>query len=219
MLIKGAIFDFDGTLFDSMWVWKNVDLEFLSKYNKVPSSEIRQRVKSMSVWDSAKLYNEQYNLNIPIENLVNDFSNIIYEKYKYQIQPKNYVVEYLEQLKSENIKLCIATTSLKKSVLSALERINMTKYFDFIISADDVKTSKESPEMFMLCAKKFNLQPKEILVFEDSLVAIKTAKKQGFNVVGIYDASNSHLTDEIKKHADYYIFDYIEAEKIVKLNS
>lgn len=212
MKIKGAIFDFDGTLFDSMWVWENIDVEFLSRYNKAPNEKIKASLNELSVRMSAKLFKEEFDLPHSVEEIMTVFGEIAGDRYKNDILPKPFVIDFLQLLKKHNIPMCIATASIKNNVIMALERIDILKYFDFIISGEEMKTGKDNPEIFLLCAKKMNKNPQEVFVFEDALHAIKTAKSAGFVTVGVYDKWAENETEAIKSMCHYYINDFSETE-------
>ena len=212
MKIKGAVFDFDGTLFDSMWVWENIDVTFLARYNQVPDQEIRESLKELSVLMSARLFKEKFGLTRSVEEIILEFGEIAGERHQNDILPKPYVIDFLEILKANHIPMCIATASIKNNVTAALKRTDMLSYFDFIISGDEMKSGKDNPEIYLICAEKMNQNPRDVFVFEDALHAIKTAKTAGFVTVGVYDQFAEDQTDAIKKECHYYLKDFSETE-------
>lgn len=213
--MKYAIFDLDGTLLDSMWVWENIDIEFLAKYNLAPSPQMREKVKVLSVRQATELFIEEFGLPQSAEFLMLEISGLGEEKYRKEVQLKPFVLEALIRLKEQEVRMCIATASSKNNVLAALKRLDLLKFFEFIITADDVKTGKDDPEIYNLCAGKFGAPASEIVVFEDSLHAIQTAKKAGFKVVGVYDKSSEQNIDIIKEISDFYLESMKDLEELI----
>lgn len=207
--MKCAIFDFDGTLFDSLTAWKDLDVEYLKRYDIVPSTDIRQKIYTLSLHESATLFKNTYNLKDEVSKIVEDFYQIVGERYKTLIIPKEGVIEFLQELKDNNIKMCVATLSSKKNVENALNHFSALKYFEFIVGSEDINVSKTNPDMFRYCANKLNVEPSKIYVFEDSLFAMKTAKNEGFKVVGVYDEHSKDDIKEVKNICDFYIESFV----------
>lgn len=210
--MKYAIFDMDGTLLDSMWVWENVDSELLAKHGQLDTADIREQIKALSTKDSVKRLKEMFSLAPSEDELLADIAEMCRGKYADEVVMKPYTLEYLQKLKANNVRMCIATASITESVVSAFTRLGILDYFEFIVTADDVKTGKEDPEIFLLCAEKFGAEPHEIVVFDDAVHAIRTAKSAGFKVVGVFDESFGDDIDEIKALSDFYINDFSEMQ-------
>lgn len=219
--MKCVIFDFDGTLFDSLGAWKDLDLEYLKRYNIVPSIDIREKIYTFSLHESAELFKNTYKLQDEVAIIVEDFYKIVGERYKTLITPKEGVIELLQQLNDNNIKMCVATLSSRKNVENALNHFDALKYFEFIVGSEDINVSKTSPDIFRYCANKLNENPNNIFVFEDSLFAMKTAKKEGFKVVGVYDENSKDDMEKVKDICDFYIENFLDnnlTQVIVKNN-
>ncbi|MEG0156440.1 MAG: HAD family phosphatase [Anaerovoracaceae bacterium] len=203
--MKGIIFDFDGTLFDSMDLWEDVDLRFLAEYGKVPSQALRNKIKTMSAAESAKVFRQTFDLPLTEEEILAEFINIVNERYEKEILPKPFVLAYLEELRQAKIPLCIATATPRKPIEAALQRVGIVDYFSFILTPEEVPEGKTRPDIYLECARRFGLQPKEITVFEDALHCVKTAKAAGFTVVGVADASAQEEREEIIARGDRFI--------------
>ena len=203
--MKAAIFDFDGTLFDSMWVWVDIDLMFLSEHGYTPTEEMRNMISNMSVWESAELFKNSFDISLSIYEIVSRFSEIAAMRYRDLVTTKPGAREYLKTLSTSGIPMCIATAASSQNVISALTRENILHLFDFILTSDEIKTGKTSPEIYHACAKRFNLPANEIMVFEDSLHCVKTAKTAGFCVTAVEDRYSLPDKSEIMKTADRYI--------------
>lgn len=213
--MKYTIFDLDGTLLDSMGIWENIDVEFLSKYGFKPTDEIRNKLKVLSVRQSSEFFKMEFKLQQSVDEIMSEIAELCVDKYKFEVELKHFVYECLQELKQNNVKMCIASASARRNIISAMTRLKIIDFFDFIIAADDILTGKDNPEIFLTCAERFGAKPEEITVFEDALHAIKTAKKAGFKVIGVYDESAKDDIDEIKKICDKYIYDWNEVGELL----
>ncbi len=208
--MKYAIFDMDGTLLDSMWIWDTVDEELLKSYGHKDTAGVREQTKTLSTKASVKLLKSLYDLAMSEEEMLMYIADFCRGKYAHEVVLKPYVAEYLEKLKQAGTRMCIATASVRESVLSAFTRLGILDYFEFLMTADDVKTGKENPEIFLLCAERFGAEPNDVVVFDDALHALKTAKSAGFKIVGVHDASSGDSAEEIRQLSDIYMHDFSE---------
>jgi HAD superfamily hydrolase (TIGR01509 family) len=214
MKIKGAIFDLDGTLLDSMNVWKTLASDYLISRNIVPEKNLDEKFKTFSMEQGAQYYRTKYGLTESPDFLIENVNRMIEYKYENSIELKKGVKEFLEFLYNKGVKMCVATASSKKLTKLALERNDILKYFVDIITCEDVGISKNSPYIFEKALEIINTNKLETIVFEDSLHAIETAKKAGFRVAAVYDLSAKEEEEEIKKISDYYFRTFKDGRKI-----
>ena len=207
---KGAIFDLDGTLIDSMDVWEKIDLKFLQKRNITMPKDYIEIVNSMSFEEVAKYTIERFNLRETEEELIKEWNEMAVSEYSHNIKLKPNVKEYLEKLKINNIKIGLATSSPKKLYEPVLKNNGIYDYFNAFTSVEDVKKDKSYPDIFLLTAKKLNIQPQYCVGFEDILIAVKTLKKANFKVVGVYDKYSEKDIKKIKTNCHKFIFDFKE---------
>lgn len=198
-----------------MAIWDNLDLKFLKKYGQTPSQQLRHKIKTLSVRQSAQLFKETFNLKPSVEQIIAEISQLAMAEYEENPQLKPFALELLTYLHDKGTKMCIATAAARSNVETALKKLDVIKYFQFIMAAEDTATGKESPQIFLECCKKMGAEPREVTVFEDSLYAIKTAKKAGFFVIGVYDSASLDDTAEIQSICDLYINDF--GEILVKM--
>ncbi|MDP4118131.1 MAG: HAD family phosphatase [Bacillota bacterium] len=213
MKIEGAIFDLDGTLLDSMFMWNNIGEEYLRKREIEPKTNLNEKLKAMSLYQAACYYIKEYNLKDTAEDIIKDITHMIEHFYVDVVQPKPGVKNFLMCLADKGVKMCIATATDRHLAEVALARCNLLGYFGEIFTCACVGKGKDEPDIFLKCLDFLTTEKEFTFVFEDSLHAIETAKNVGFPLVGIYD-SFSYDHAKIKAVADYYIYSFEEAEKL-----
>lgn len=216
MKIKGAIFDLDGTLLDSMPMWRKVGSEFLKRRGIEPKAGFDDKFRTMTLLQTAKYFNEHYGIKEDEESIVKEFENIVFPHYQNDIPLISGVLNMLEEFKKREIKMCIATATNRPLVEAALKRLKIEDYFCGLITCLEAGAGKQHPDIYRQALKITGTEKSETAIFEDALHAIKTAKKDDFFVVGIYDFDSREWQEEIKKQTDSYVTDYdlwLENEK------
>ena len=211
MNITGAIFDFDGTVFDSMHIWKGVKFQFFDRIGLVLSEEQREEFKNLFLLEAIEVAKTRFDLKMTDKELFNEFFSLIKEKYLADTEPKNDIIEFLEKLKAKGVKMGIATATGESALIAVLEKFNMLHYFQEIYSTYTVGASKTEPKVYDVVLEKLGTEKQTTWIFEDALYAAKTAKKAGYNVVGIYDKSEPGR-EELKQLVDIYIHNYSELD-------
>lgn len=215
MKYKGAIFDVDGTLLDSMTIWESVGVIYLRQFGIEVDGAMKDKFFSLSLPETAVYFREEYALKLS-EKEISDGINALIEDFYFNIAPaKKGALECLEYLKGEGVKMCVATATDKYLVERALERNGLLGFFSHIFTCTDVGAGKTSPLIFELAQAHLGTDRRETLVFEDAVYAIKTAEAAGFPVLAIYDKSADKHTAEIRGTADYYINDYSELRNLI----
>ena len=206
---KYAIFDMDGTLIDSMGFWKNLATEYLTAKGimQIPA-DILERIKPMTMSESAALFKQEFGLTGDVEAQMNAMME---EHYRNDIPLKPGAREYLHNLHRRGVRMCVASATAEQLMESCLTRLEVRQYFDFLLSCETVGAGKRSPLVYHESAKRLGAVPEEIAVYEDALYAAQTAKEAGFHVVGVYDDSGSENWLAIKKLADEVILNWEEA--------
>lgn len=202
---KAAIFDLDGTLINSMPFWNNLGHEFLKKKGKIPPDNLFKILKTMNLPEASKYFIDNFNLNLSVEEVISEINTMIIDKYKYEINLKEYVKEYLKKIRSKNIKMCVVTAADKELCKIVLTRLKILEYFEFILTCGETNMSKNNPEIYIKATKMLGYEIENIIIFEDSLHCIKAAKDAGFYVVGVHDKSANEDEKEIKLISDVYI--------------
>lgn len=208
MKFKVAIFDMDGTLIDSLgsWeiLWEKIGENFLGKKGFRPLECDDKMVRTMLLKDAMYLIHSNYKVCSSGDELLNFANDLMKWFYSEVVCVKDGVIDYLEYLKLNGIKMCLVTATAKELVNLAVANCKLDVYFSEIISCADIGKGKNEPDAFLAACDLFGVKSKDACVFEDSLTAIKTAKKASFQTVGIYD-KNNFCQDEIKEISDVYI--------------
>ena len=207
---KGVIFDFDGTLLDSMNIWYHFEIEYLKSLGAEPRPGLAEVLRALSSVEEAIYFQEEYGVTKTIDEIISGRNNLIGEKYRNSIPMKPGAMEVIKTLHKNNIKMCIATATERELIGPAVERLNLDKYMEAVFTCEEVGASKSNPDIFIRAAEYMGTAINETLVVEDALYAIKSAKKAGFIVAGLYDASSEDCKEEIKQLSDYYWMDFGE---------
>ena len=218
MKINCAIFDFDGTLFDSMFIWESVGEIYLRSLGKEPKPSLREDVRALSLYQSACYFRKEYDLPLSEEQIMSGINKTIEHFYINEVMPKPYVTEFLDEMKQKGIPMCIATASDRYQIEAALSRCGMSHYFEAIFTCSEVGYGKDEPVTFRKAMEYFNSDRSSSIIFEDALHAIKTAKNDGFTVVSVFDDSEKRQ-DEIRAISDCYIRDFEHTEDFWKFAS
>jgi len=202
--IKGAIFDCDGTLFDSMQQWVWVEEYYARSIGLVPREGFLEAVRVFSSLEVAEYLRDEYGTPKSIEEIITGRNKIMEDFYFNKVTLKNGVVSFLETLRANGIRMCVATATGKYLVEGALRRCGIREYFERVFTCGEENTSKSSPEIFIRAAAFLGTEISETLVVEDALHAIRSAKSAGFQVAAVYDLSEEDNQGEVKSLSDYY---------------
>lgn len=207
---EAVIFDLDGTLVDSMWIWRDIDIEFLGSRNLPFSEDIQEKIEGMSFRETAEYFKERFPLTETVEELMDLWNEMAFEKYKNEIPLKPGVVEFLKMLKQNNIKTGIASSNSLVLIETVLKTHGIYEYFDSIHTANEVEKGKPSPDIYLLVAKDLNVEPSNCLIFEDIVMGILAGKNAGMTTCAIEDEYSKENRKEKQETAEYYIQDYFE---------
>ena len=190
-MTKGAIFDLDGVLLDSMGIWNDLGARYLRSRGLMPEQGLNEILFSMSMEQGAEYLHTHYPLA--------------------QFPAKPGAAALLAALAAKGIPMAAATSSPRGHMTHALQRLGLLGYFAQIFTTGEVGVSKHEPTIYLLAAQALGSAPGETTVFEDSLYALKTAKAAGFYTVGVYDADGESDQAGLKAAADLYVKELGEA--------
>ena len=208
MKIKGAIFDMDGTLVDSLMLWEVLWDAFSERFcdgkEFRPSVHDDKAVRTMLLRDAMQMIHEHYGFGRDGQELLDTANAIMADFYKNRVELKVGVREFLEHLYANGVKMCVASATAPDLINLAVEHCGLGKYFLKIFSCGELGLGKDKPDIYLLARDFLQTPLEKTCVFEDSVVAIETAAKIGMPVVGIWDKHNSDQ-DKIQAIATHYI--------------
>ena len=205
-MIKGIIFDLDGTLLDSMTVWSSIDREFLIENGiKDPPPEVSDVVKKMTVDESSQYFIDRFGLSCTKEYVIKRIEDMVRQRYEEQIPLKSHAAELLDFLDRRNISYGVATATYKGLAEAALKRCGVFDRMKFLLTDWEYSTGKNFPDIFLGAAERLGTSIEDTLVVEDSLHCIETAKAAGFPVCGVYDSIAEPDMPRIIGLSDYYV--------------
>lgn len=208
MNFKGAIFDLDGTIFESMHVWRQIDFDFLGKRNIEVPTDYLDKIVSMNFDEAAEFTINRFGFSETKEEIIKEWFDMAVYAYGHDVGFKPHAKEYLDYLKSKNIPLAVATSSAEELYLATFENLGLMSYFDIIVTAKEVGSGKNKPDVYLEAARRLNLSPKECVVFEDIYNGMLSAQSAGFFTVIMEDESSKRQRDKLKEEADIYITDF-----------
>ena len=208
-MIQSLIFDFDGTLFDSMFIWDTAGEVYLRSIGKEPEADLQKILKPMSLLQSAEYIRETYHIPLSVEEIMDGVNRTVEGFYFHSVEPKPGVIHFLEELYRRNIKMCIATATDRYQVEAALQRCGMSRFFSEIFTCTEVGSGKDRPDIFRKAMEHLQTDRSTTAVVEDAYHAIHTAKLDGFLVVGVYD-SHENRQQEFLSLADVFLSDYFD---------
>lgn len=207
---EAAIFDLDGTLLDSMWVWKQIDRDFLAKRGIEVPPDYMLAVAHLGAYQTAVYTIERFGLRNTPEELITEWTKMAVDFYTDRVQLKKGAYEYLEMLYNKGVKLAVATANDKLLYEPALDHTGIRRFFSAVVNVDEVERKKGFPDIYWLACEKMGVRAENSVVFEDIYQGISGAKDGGFKAVGVYDETSAEDEEKIRARADLYIRDFSE---------
>jgi beta-phosphoglucomutase-like phosphatase (HAD superfamily) len=204
MEIKAAIFDLDGTILDSMGVWRNMGSLYLEKAGVSPPAGIDAALFSLTLEQTAEYFIQNFNVKKSKRKIINEINAMVLNAYKNEVMDKPFVLPLLKFLRKNDVKMCIATLTDDFLVDYAIKRLAISRYFEFTVTASQIGKGKGEPDIYLEAARRLGFPVKNTVVFEDTAYCAKTAKQAGFFTIGVNDAHSSGGLEEI---CDLYIRD------------
>lgn len=207
---KAVIFDFDGTIANSRYVWQKVDVDFFAKRGMEIPSDYVEAISVMSFYNGAVYTKEKYNIKESVEEIMNEWNSQALREYKENVVLKPFVKEYLRELKYKGYKIGLATAALHDYYIPVLEREGVLDCFDVFTDTRDDARDKNFPDIYLLCAEKLGSNSANSIVFEDVLKGVKSSVSAGFNTTAVYDNQPENQWEIIKNTANRHIMDFSE---------
>ena len=203
--IEAVIFDMDGTLLDSMNVWKDIDTEFMGSRNLTTPEGFYSHIEGKNFHETAVYFKETFSLEESVDEIKDIWHHMAFEKYCNDITLKEGAADFLDRLSAMEIKMGIATSSSRELAEACLTSSGIIDRFGAIITGSDVSKGKPSPEIYLTAADQLGVSPEKCLIFEDVPNGIRAGINAGMKTCAVYDDFSAHLTTVKKELADYYI--------------
>lgn len=207
---KAVLFDLDGTLVDSMWVWRNIDIDFLSAIGQELPADLQKCIEGMSFTETAEYFKKRFSIDDDVEDIKKKWNQMAYDKYTSEVKLKKGAKEFLARLKSDGIRIGIASSNSVTLIEGALKTEGVLEYFDAITTGCEAGAGKPAPDIYLLAAKKVGIAPSECLVFEDIPMGIMAGNSAGMTTVAVEDDYSHGMRKEKERLAKYFIEDYTE---------
>ncbi len=208
--IDGVIFDLDGTLVDSMWIWSKIDLDFIEERGlQMTPAELMEAVAHFSFMETAQYFKTRFALPETIEEIAGIWNRQAEIHYTTNVFLKNGVREFLLSLKAQGIKMGVASSNSRHLVQSCLDSLAISHYFHTVVTTDESgAVSKSQPDVYLLAARRMAVEPDRTLVFEDVFSAMQGAKGAGMRVIGIKDKHTQLSDDSVLEICEAYLEDF-----------
>jgi HAD superfamily hydrolase (TIGR01509 family) len=211
--IDAVIFDLDGTLIDSMWMWESIDVEYLSRFGIEMPCDLQRQIEGMSFSETAVYFKERFQLSDSLDQIKDCWNKMAWDKYYYEVYLKDGVNDFLNYLKNQSVSAGIATSNSRQLVDLIISKHQLKDYFISIRTSCEVAKGKPSPDIYLRVAQDLQVQPGRCLVFEDVIQGIIAGKNAGMKVCAVYDEFSEKDRKEKIKLADYYVNSFHEVIK------
>ncbi|MCD8150446.1 MAG: HAD family phosphatase [Clostridiales bacterium] len=213
--IDAIIFDLDGTLADSMWVWSEIDQDFFREHKIDFPESLNREIEGLGFTETAQFFVDHFPLKESVEEIKQLWNDMALEKYRTKVPLKPGAVDFLAELRRRKIKTGIATSNSQLLVDTFLTSRGIASQIDAVTTVCDVSRGKPAPDVYLVTAEKLNAAPGRCLVFEDIPMGICAGKNAGMRVCAVEDDYSAGQREEKRKLADYYIEDFREIVTLI----
>lgn len=210
---SAAVFDLDGTLIDSMEIWREVDEEFFARRGMKVPELYQEQIAHLGFHECARFTIEKYLPKEREQDIIAEWRILSQEKYAAKDGAKYFkrgAIEFLNCLHAQGMKMAVATASSEELFLPILKAARVAEYFSCFVTVEQAGKNKGHPDIFELAANRLGEKTGNCFVFEDNLMAIKAAKRAGMHTVGVYDEATRSQRALIENEADFYILSFDE---------
>lgn len=207
---KAVLFDLDGTLVDSMWMWKQIDIEFLGRFGYDCPDDLQTVIEGMSFSETAVYFKERFRLPMTLDEIKECWTRMSIDKYRFEVPLKPGALEFLKYCKENGIRTGIATSNGRDMVDAVIESLKIGDYLDVVTTACEVNAGKPEPDIYLEVARRLFADPSECLVFEDIPAGIMAGKRAGMTVIAVADDYSKDMEPAKTAMSDGFIHDYFE---------
>ena len=212
--MKAIIFDLDGTLVDSMGYWRSVSRDFMKTKGIDIEDEVQHKMTTMNLDASLRYLKDYYNLEESFEELMRDFSRTVEDFYRNKVETKEGCLEILEYFKDQGMKVVIGTSTAAHFANIVIEKYGIDKFIDGLYTADSVGHLKAEEKFYTSIVEELGERPEDVFLVDDSYLALRTGKKAGLEVIGIYDENSKDTWATIVSENKYSVNKLIELKNL-----
>ncbi len=206
--VKALLFDMDGTVIDSMWIWDDIDREYLGNWTIEEIRAFQKQIEGMSFTETCEYMKVHFSLPDSLDQIKQKLIDMAEERYINKVTCKPGIIPFLKEMQRQGKKMAIATSNARELAEATLLAREIRTYFDLVLTACDVKKGKPSPDIYLEAARTLGVDPGECLVFEDVPMGVRAGKNAGMAVCAMEDRFALDQKDTIRDLADYYISDF-----------
>lgn len=208
--LKAALFDFDGTLMDSMPAWAGKMLHLLESHGVPCPPGLIRSITPLGDAGAAEYFRRELGFSLPRAQYLRELDDYALPRYRDTILPKAGAAQLLCALRAEGLRLAVLTASPQRMIRPCLARNGLAGAFDRVWSCDDFGLVKSDPAIYLSASAGLGCRPQEAAFFDDNLLAVRTAKAAGLYTVAVYDATSAGDEPALRAAADRYIFSFDE---------
>lgn len=210
--VRAVIFDLDGTLVDSMWIWKDIDIAYLDKHNLPLPQDLQKSIEGMSFTETAQYFKTRFSLVDSVDTIKAEWVSMAQDYYSNRIDLKRGAREFVEKLNEKGIPVGIGTSNSRELALMVLQRHRLEMKVSELVTSCEVPKGKPAPDVFLKVAEQLGVDPAQCLVFEDTYAGVAAARAAGMQVIAVRDAFSEEWAHEIEPLVQYYISDFAELQ-------
>lgn len=214
-MIRGAIFDLDGTLLDSNPWWDKAPVDWLKSVGKEAKPDLAETIFPLTLPEAADYMIAEYGLRQTPRELMDGVNAVMEDFYLRRIPLKPGVRELLDALDARGVPMAVASVTDRRLVEAALKRHGVLDRFRALVTTNEAGVGKQEPAVYLLAAERIGSAPGETLVFEDALHALLTAKRAGFRTAGVFDADNLKHQETLAAEAEFYLRDFSDCSALL----
>jgi len=207
---SAVIFDLDGTLYDSMGMWEQIDIEYLARHGFERPPDLQTAINGLSFQETSHYFKERFGIPDDPVAIQAEWLTMAREAYNTKLPLKAGAAEILRWLERSNIPVAIASSNHYDLIMESLVSRHLDSYISALVTCDDVKANKPDPAVYLKAAEKLSADPRRCLVFEDVVPGILAGKRAGMTVCAVADRASEASAKEKIRLADAYIVDFRE---------
>lgn len=207
---KAVLFDMDGTLVDSMWIWKQIDIDFLGRRGLTMPDTLQEGIEGMSFSETARFFKETFGLPESEEAIKAEWNEMAFQKYRDEVLLKPGADRFLHWLKRQGFLTAICTSNSRELIDVAVTARGIADRIDYVVTACEVNAGKPAPDIYLHAAQVLGVRPEECVVFEDIPAGLLAGQRAGMTTCAVEDEYSEYCMEEKRRLADFVIGDFGE---------